>query len=127
MKSEIKFGLILAFIYLLGVVTPFILGDLPKKDTLEIYVVDNLGSNILFVKDLTVTNERDNTVTIFKDKESLSEYLAINTAYTVDLVPNEQYRFIWNDDEESIPVEGTPVLLESIDGNTIYLSPIDNN
>ena len=35
---------------------------------------------------------------------------------------NQGYEFIWNDDVESIPAEGY-VKIDTIDGNTVYLSP----
>lgn len=31
--------------------------------------------------------------------------------------------FVWNDDEESIPVDGSLVKIEGSEGNTIYLGP----
>jgi len=31
--------------------------------------------------------------------------------------------FVWNDDEESIPVDGSLVKVEFSEGNTIYLGP----
>jgi hypothetical protein len=34
-------------------------------------------------------------------------------------------KFIWNDDEESIPAEGGLVKVEAIDENTVYLTPIN--
>lgn len=35
---------------------------------------------------------------------------------------NEQYyRFIWNDDPEGLPSAGTKIVIEEINGNTIYL------
>lgn len=34
-------------------------------------------------------------------------------------------KFIWNDDEESIPMPGTLVRIEMIDENTVYLQPTE--
>lgn len=34
-------------------------------------------------------------------------------------------KFIWNDDEESIPMPGALVKIEDIDKNTVYLTPIN--
>lgn len=35
-------------------------------------------------------------------------------------------KFIWNDDEESIPIEGSLVKIEMISENKVYLMPIAN-
>ena len=37
---------------------------------------------------------------------------------------NKDITFIWNDDEESIPYPGTPIMLEMIDEETVYIGPI---
>lgn len=41
----------------------------------------------------------------------------------------EKPLFIWNDDHESIPVDGTPILLEfsSINHDTIYIGPLEGS
>jgi hypothetical protein len=33
--------------------------------------------------------------------------------------------FIWNDDLESMPVDGTPVMLQYTEGDTVYLGAIE--
>ena len=33
--------------------------------------------------------------------------------------------FVWNDDEESIPVDGSLITLEFTDGNTVYIGPYE--
>lgn len=33
--------------------------------------------------------------------------------------------FVWNDDEESIPVDGSPILLEYTDEDTVYIGPLE--
>lgn len=33
--------------------------------------------------------------------------------------------FIWNDDEESIPVDSTPIMLEFTSGDTIFIGPLE--
>jgi hypothetical protein len=38
---------------------------------------------------------------------------------------NNSIVFVWNDTEESIPVDGTPVMLEFTDENTVYIGPIE--
>jgi hypothetical protein len=34
-------------------------------------------------------------------------------------------KFIWNDDEESIPAEGSLVKIEFFDENTVYIGPVE--
>lgn len=34
-------------------------------------------------------------------------------------------KFIWNDVEESIPVDGSLIRLEFTDGNNVYIGPAD--
>ena len=34
--------------------------------------------------------------------------------------------FVWNDDEESIPVDGSLIRIESTDENTVYIGPADD-
>ncbi len=38
---------------------------------------------------------------------------------------NNEINFVWNDDEESIPVDGTPIMLEYTDENTVYIGPLE--
>lgn len=38
---------------------------------------------------------------------------------------NNKIQFIWNDDEESIPVDGSLIKIEFTDENNIYIGPID--
>jgi hypothetical protein len=38
---------------------------------------------------------------------------------------NNDIRFQWNDTEESIPVDGTMIMLQYTDENTVYIGPID--
>jgi len=39
----------------------------------------------------------------------------------------EQPVFIWNDDHESIPVDGTPIMLEFTSNDTVYIGPLEPN
>lgn len=34
-------------------------------------------------------------------------------------------QFVWNDDEESIPPDHTPIMLEFTDENTVYIGPYE--
>lgn len=36
-----------------------------------------------------------------------------------------QTNFVWNDTDESIPREGSEVLIDFVEGNTVYLVPVD--
>lgn len=38
---------------------------------------------------------------------------------------NNGIEFIWNDDEESIPPDGSLITLEQTDENTVYIGPYD--
>jgi hypothetical protein len=38
---------------------------------------------------------------------------------------NKGITFIWNDDEESIPVDSTPIMLEFTSNDTIYLGALE--
>lgn len=42
---------------------------------------------------------------------------------------DDSITFIWNDDEESIPMDNTPILLEfgSKNSDTIYIGPLEQN
>jgi hypothetical protein len=35
-------------------------------------------------------------------------------------------QFVWNDDEESIPRDGSAILIEFTDENTVYIGPLEN-
>lgn len=41
--------------------------------------------------------------------------------------PKSNTIIIWNDDEESIPTDGSLITLELIKGDTIYIGPYDKN
>ena len=40
---------------------------------------------------------------------------------------DNEIHFIWNDDEESIPKDGSLITLEYTDENTVYIGPYDKN
>lgn len=55
-------------------------------------------------------------ILLYKDtQQHLAYYKEINNGIT----------FVWNDDEESIPVDGTPIMLEYTDKNTVYIGPLE--
>ena len=64
--------------------------------------------------------------------------LLVNSAFLFNSIEPKQYpnnldgkpiTFIWNDDEESIPMDNTPILLEfgSKNSDTIYIGPLEEN
>lgn len=40
---------------------------------------------------------------------------------------NNEIQFIWNDDEESIPKDGSLIQIEMTDENNVYIGPIQNS
>lgn len=53
---------------------------------------------------------------LYRDtQQQLAYYKELNNGIT----------FVWNDDEESIPVDGTPIMLEYTDENTVYIGPLE--
>lgn len=75
-KIPVEFKIILA-IYLLVIVVimPFLF-SLDETDSLEIYT----PKNIYYIDGLTVSNEKNDLVLTFADKESLKNYIANITA-----------------------------------------------
>jgi hypothetical protein len=63
---------------------------------------------------------------IYQYKE-LDRQITFNALNNVKDEPlEEQPVFIWNDDYESIPVDGTQILLEFTSNDTIYIGPLDS-
>ncbi len=56
----------------------------------------------------------------------LNVILYIDTQEQLELNHQQNPTFIWNDDLEGIPVDGTPILLEFTSNDTIYIGSIDN-
>ena len=56
----------------------------------------------------------------------LNVILYIDTQEQLELNHQQNPTFIWNDDLESIPVDGTPILLEFTSNDTIYIGSIDS-
>ena len=42
---------------------------------------------------------------------------------SLDAPDRTEYKFVWNDDEESIPQDGELIKLEFSEGNVIYIGP----
>jgi hypothetical protein len=49
----------------------------------------------------------------------------LDTKEQLALNKMEQPTFIWNDDLEGLPVDGTPIMLQYTEGDTIYLGVIE--
>lgn len=50
---------------------------------------------------------------------------ALGTMYGYSKQEYNSIKFIWNDDEESIPTDGSLIKLEFTDGNDVYIGPAD--
>ena len=50
---------------------------------------------------------------------------ALGTVYEYSKQEYNSIKFIWNDDEESIPTDGSLIKLEFTDGNDVYIGPAD--
>ena len=57
-----------------------------------------------------------NTYAYISAEQQLAYYKEVNNGIT----------FVWNDDEESLPVDGTPIMLQYTNENTVYIGPIEN-
>ena len=51
----------------------------------------------------------------------------VRQAHTTDHKSNNEIQFIWNDDEESIPKDGSLIQIEMTDENKVYIGPIQNS
>lgn len=56
----------------------------------------------------------------------LNIFMYLDTKEQLTLNKMEQPTFIWNDDLEGLPVDGTPILLEFTSNDTIYIGSIDS-
>ena len=50
---------------------------------------------------------------------------ALGTAYRSFIQEDNSIKFIWNDVEESIPVDGSLIRLEFTDENDVYIGPAE--
>lgn len=55
----------------------------------------------------------------------LNIFMYLDTKEQLALNKMEQPTFIWNDDLEGLPVDGTPIMLQYTEGDTIYLGVIE--
>jgi len=55
----------------------------------------------------------------------LNIYMYLDTKEQLEISEEHPPVFIWNDDLESMPVDGTPVMLQYTEGDTIYLGAIE--
>ena len=61
---------------------------------------------------------------LYRELDRQIEFNALNNVKEEPL--ENQPVFIWNDDQESIPVDGTQILLEFTSNDTIYIGPLDS-
>jgi hypothetical protein len=61
---------------------------------------------------------------LYRELDRQIEFNALNNVKEEPL--ENQPVFIWNDDHESIPVDGTQILLEFTSNDTIYIGPLDS-
>jgi hypothetical protein len=58
---------------------------------------------------------------------AMSTIMAMEESITrLENAPKQQV-FVWNDDEESIPMTGEPIRLEFVQNDTIYIGPMEPN
>ena len=50
---------------------------------------------------------------------------ALGSMYEYSKKEDNSIKFIWNDDEESIPVDGSLIRLEFTDENNVYIGPAE--
>lgn len=55
----------------------------------------------------------------------LNIYMYLDTKEQLEITEEKQPVFIWNDDLEGLPVDGTPIMLQYTEGDTIYLGAIE--
>lgn len=77
--------------------------------------------NTFFVKGLNVKNENNSEEINFKNKKDLFDFL--ETITKKESVP--QGVIVWNDDEESIPIDGSIIRLEFTRQDTIFIGPYE--
>lgn len=67
------------------------------------------------------------SVQLYIGYTKLEAYSNAQDAYIEKLenATNNGIQFIWNDDEESIPKDGSIIRIEYTDENTVYIGPIE--
>ena len=67
------------------------------------------------------------SVQLYIGYTKLEAYSNAQGAYIEKLenADNNEIQFIWNDDEESIPKDGSLIRIEMTDENTVYIGPIE--
>ena len=67
------------------------------------------------------------SVQLYIGYTELEAYSNAQGAYIEKLekADNNEIQFIWNDDEESIPKDGSLIRIEMTDENTVYIGPIE--
>ena len=65
-------------------------------------------------------------ILVLKYQDILQADYDITNLYKEALLPKEP-TFIWNDDIESLPTDGSPILIEFTSKDTIYIGPYEHN
>ena len=52
---------------------------------------------------------------------NIYQYICIEELLSTE---DNEIKFVWNDDEESIPCDGENIKIEFTDENTVYIGPI---
>ncbi len=67
------------------------------------------------------------SVQLYIGYTKLEAYSNAQDAYIEKLekADNNEIQFIWNDDEESIPKDGSLIRIEMTDENTVYIGPTE--
>lgn len=67
------------------------------------------------------------SVQLYIGYTKLEAYSNAQDAYIEKLenATNNEIEFIWNNDEESIPKDGSIIRIEYTDENTVYIGPIE--
>lgn len=65
-------------------------------------------------------------ILVLKYQDILQADYDITNLYKEAPLPKES-TFIWNDDIESLPTDGSPILIEFTSKDTIYIGPYEHN
>lgn len=65
-------------------------------------------------------------ILVLKYQDILQADYDITNLYKEAPLPKEP-TFIWNDDIESLPTDGSPILIEFTSKDTIYIGPYEHN
>jgi hypothetical protein len=67
------------------------------------------------------------TVQLYIGYTKLEAYANAQDRYIKKLTSSNEIEFIWNDDEESIPKDGSLIVIEKTDENLVYIGTLEAN